>query len=234
MPTVILRSRDRDEGTANDFVIRSQMLLPAGQYRLKHVVMPAAVFTFGPTNCKFKFTFSGTTGIATVEHGFYDGHSAAAVLHAAVNAAHGQGAVSISFDPIKGRIKIETNAAFVVHGSDDVPNSCMKQFGFPDTTTVSGEGHAPGLLDLTNGYSYHIVVNDEGSITNLRTGGHTSFYVVNSDVDNLQLFKFDRRNFGQSLRLHRPSRNLHVELFDGDYRPLLLQAGAEWELVLEF
>ena len=156
------------------------------------------------------------------------------MLHAAVNAAHGQGAVTISFDPTKGRIKITTPSSFVVHGSDDIPNSCMRQYGFPVTTTISLEGHAPGLLDLTNGYSYHVVINDQGNITNLKTGGHTSFYIVNSDVDHLQLFKFDRRNFGQSVTLHRPSRNLHVELFDGDYQPLLLQPGAEWEAVLEY
>ena len=130
MPTVVLRSRDRDQGTANDFTIRSQMLLPPGEYRLKHVVMPCAVFTFGPTNCDFKFTFDGSTGTASIEHGFYDGFSAAAVLHAAVNAAHGQGAVTISFDPIKGRIKITTPSSFVVHGSDDIPNSCIRQYPF--------------------------------------------------------------------------------------------------------
>ena len=57
---------------------------------------------------------------------------------------------------------------------------------------------------------------------------------ANSEVDSFQYFKFDQRNFGQSVRLHRPSRNLHIELFDGAYEPLALQPGAEWEMVLEY
>ena len=71
-------------------------------------------------------------------------------------------------------------------------------------------------------------------LTNLKTGGHTSFYVVNSEVDNLQVFKFDQRNFNQTVQLHRATRFLRVQLFDCDYQPLELQAGADWEMVLEF
>ena len=235
MPTVIVRSQDRHTGTAKDFVVRAQQLLPPCTLRLKHVTMPAAVYTFSTRNRAFRFSFNGSTQTIKLPVGFYDATSAAAALNAEVNAGIGAGAIQLTFDSTRGRIRVDCPSQFIVRGDDEVANSCMQDFGFTKQAVFESGGWAPALLDLTRkSFAYHVVINDSGDIVNLSTGGHTSFYIVNSEVDSLQYFKFDQRNFGQTVRLHRPSRNLHIQLFDGEYEPLWLQAGAEWEMVLEY
>lgn len=232
--TILVRSRDRnDGGTSSNFEMKLQYCLN-GAYRVKNVQMSNSVYSVrSGINDKIYFYENSTSKSATIVAGQYTSSTITTAIKTVMDTASGgHNTYTVSFDSATQKITFSASNAFYFEFATNTSASARRILGFNAEDTASGTSiTSTNAIDLSGTHGVYIAIRQADH--NLRTTSEklkSSIYVpfgVSSNSfqnqwmgDINQIVEFDSVS------------DLSVKLHDDNGEDLSLH-GIEWTLMLQ-
>lgn len=228
-----LRSADRDSGKPADYQISLVDPLE-GTYELVGASMRQSAYTISNRNDQFAFQLGAVQYVCTVATGFYASYGTLAnALVAAMNTAvGGPPSFSAVYDSLTGRIVITNLTALVFQIQMGTPpdRACLNMGFRSDQTGSPLSGNEPPFFEIPE---YFVSINSHGSLLNAKTQRTFAFRISATDQTYTLVhwdLEHDRNIPRQTVTFPNPTRQLHIQVTNGDGAVIPLQS--DWTLYL--